>query len=163
VSAVGSDKWTPFVTWADALVYGGFDDWRLASMDIDGDATIVDCSNVSEANCRDNEYGYMYFYNLAGTGKTGDQTTADGVTLNAIAREYRWGNFDYFSFALGMNTQGQISRAIAWAVRDGDSVQIPEPGSLSLLTIAFAYCTLAKLCSRKNAGPSNAGDRAPKC
>src|SRR5262249_55132141 len=119
-----SDKWSPCVTWADALVYGGFDDWRLASMDVNRDGIIVDCSIVSEAECRDNEYGYMFYYNLGGNpwdNKTGDQTTADGVTINAIHRAYRWGNRDYFDFLNGQILQGVFSASTVWAVRDGDS------------------------------------------
>lgn len=51
--------WDDAVAFADALEFGGFDDWRLPSMDVNGDTTVVECNIVSEADCRDNELGYM--------------------------------------------------------------------------------------------------------
>lgn len=93
-------------------------------MDVNGDGIIIDCSIVTEAECRDNEYGYMFYYNLGGKlfdNKTGEQTTADGVTINAIHRAYRWGNTEYFDFRNGLLLSGQFSSSTVWAVRNGDS------------------------------------------
>lgn len=118
VNTMGADKWTPFLNWANALVYAGYDDWRLASMDANGDGIINECS--TEVLCRDNEYAYMYFFNLGGTpfeDKTGDQIAINGVPVNDVWRVYRWGNLDYFDFRNGLVLQGQVSFATAWAVR----------------------------------------------
>ena len=63
-------NWDNAVSWADGLVFGGFNDWRLASMSVSSGVptgqtfTIVDCSTATELACRDNELGYMYRYNL---------------------------------------------------------------------------------------------------
>jgi len=50
-------------TWAANLTRGGFTDWRLPSMDLDGaggPGDIVNCSTASESDCRDNELGYLF-------------------------------------------------------------------------------------------------------
>ncbi len=62
----GPDTWIQTMLWADGYsqihsVYGLFDDWRLPSMDVNGDDTIVNCASATPAACQDNEYGYMYF------------------------------------------------------------------------------------------------------
>lgn len=63
---VGFDFWDNQVSWADSLsLYDSvrdvtYDDWRLPSMDLNADDTIVDCSLATELACRENEYGYIY-------------------------------------------------------------------------------------------------------
>ena len=47
--------WQGAVDWADNLVYGGYDDWRLpSSLNQDGSGP---CSTL---NCTDSEMGYMF-------------------------------------------------------------------------------------------------------
>jgi hypothetical protein len=145
VTTFGPDRWSQFLAWADALVYAGYDDWRLASMDVNGDGTIVECGTANEPECRDNEYAYMYYFNLGGSpfdDETGDQTTANGLAIDDVWRVYRFGNFDYFDFRNGLVLQGQISFASVWAVRDGDSAPVPEPTSLLIFT-AGLMCLVA--------------------
>ena len=67
---------------ADNLVFQGFDDWRLPSMDVNSDNSIVDCNGASELACRDNELGYMYYQNLGGT--FGDDLTGNQGLLQNI-------------------------------------------------------------------------------
>ena len=67
--------WFEALAWADSLEFGGFDDWRLPNMDRNNDDDFANCANDSESECRDNEYGYMYYYNLGGT--VGDDLTGD--------------------------------------------------------------------------------------
>lgn len=139
VNTPGADKWTPFLNWADTLVYAGYDDWRLASMDVNGDQIIVQCGSANEVECRDNEYAYMYYFNLGGNpfeDKSGDQTAVNGVAVDDVWRAYRFGSFDFFDFRFGFANQGQFASATVWAVRDGDSAQVPEPASALLLGIA---------------------------
>jgi hypothetical protein len=98
------DRWARCLSWADGLVHAGFDDWRLASMDVNGDGFIVDCAVFPVDMSRDNEYGYRFYYNLAGTSgkdKSGNQTTSTGVSVDSIHSVYRFGNFDYFDFDQG--------------------------------------------------------------
>lgn len=146
-------NWADANTWAANLVFGGFSDWRLPSMDVNGDGTVVGCS--TNVDCPDNEYGHMYYQNLNGTGdnKMGNQVGDGGVTLNNI-QSGNWSGtefgpnpsfawfFDFFNGAQGIDFVG--SSVFAWAVRDGDVVRVPESGSALLLGMGLAGLGLAR-------------------
>jgi hypothetical protein len=110
-----NNDWVDQVLWIDNLVYAGFNDWRPASMSVSASAgqpwapwayapSIVDCdptSGTTEAECMDNELGYMYFYNLDGIlGRTDfggdpghfdsgiDITTPSGITFRNLNTTY---------------------------------------------------------------------------
>ncbi|NNF17003.1 MAG: DUF1566 domain-containing protein, partial [Gammaproteobacteria bacterium] len=122
----GDMNWDDSVAWADGLSHGGFEDWRLVSMDVNGDESIVDCNGASELACRDNELGYMFFYNLAGS--PGDDLVGDQAMFTNIA-SIHWSDTEYapnsalawgFRFVIG-GVQGGFNRNDdfgAWAVRD---------------------------------------------
>ncbi len=140
--------WANAVDWANALVYGGYDDWRLALIDVNGGGTPwVLCNSATEAECKDNELGYMYYYNLDGTSgdKSGDHT-GDGITFTGIAGGV-WSGTSLsplhavdFQFANGYQYNNPKSDVFgAWAVRDGDSGgTIPEPTTLALMGLGLA-------------------------
>jgi len=71
--ASGPLTWDAAVAWADSLVFGGWDDWRLPQVSntspID---TLVTCRVSGEAACisSGNELGYMYYHNLTPNGDT---------------------------------------------------------------------------------------------
>lgn len=93
--------WPDAVNWADNLIYGGYSDWRLASMDVNGNSTVVNCASATEVACRDNELGYMFYHNLNGTSGQnlmGNQTVGT-VTLNNISGIY-WSGTEYNSHAM---------------------------------------------------------------
>ena len=123
----GPMNWADWLAWADELNYGGYDDWRLASMDVNGDDIIVNCDGATESACRDNELGYMYYQNLMGNFSE-DLTGAQGLFINI--QFFHWSGTEYLSssdrawslhfnsglqvFNLGGGSQG------AWPVRQGD-------------------------------------------
>ncbi len=145
-SLSGERSWDDLVQWAENLVYAGYDDWRLASMSVEAGVptgstdTVVNCSSATELACRDNELGYMYYYNLGGSlgdDKTGDQTVGD-VTLTGIQSVY-WSGTE---FASGPNLAwvffpddgGQLDvnkglQDYGWAVRPGQCRAAPPPTS----------------------------------
>ena len=152
----GSTGWVDQVAWAFNLDYLGFDDWRLASMSVSaglptGKTVIrpVDCSSSTEGACRDNELGYMYYYNLTpdgdtpptnrGTDLTGDQTV-DGVDLTNI-RDLYWSGTEVdlgeawdLAFRFGSQTRDDKGRGnYGWAVRSGDVAVVPLPSTVWLL------------------------------
>ncbi len=77
-----SDNWDNQVAWADSLsLYDSirdvtWTDWRLAHADLNLDENIANCTIVSEADCRDNELGYLNdYYGVS----SGNQGLFDGV------------------------------------------------------------------------------------
>ena len=82
-------NWPTANAWAAALVFGGFDDWRLPWASVSAgvgplDLLPIPCSGAGgadEVECRDNEMAYMFHYNLDGNfgdNKTGTQTEVGG-------------------------------------------------------------------------------------
>lgn len=149
-AGMGGDRtWFGSRQWANSLSYGGYNDWRTPSMDLNGDGLVAYCAAMSEEACRDNELAYMFFYYLGGSegdGRTGDQ----GLILNiqpihwsasALASNpaEAWG----FYYALGFRAHiPQGAFFAAWAVRDGDvsPSAVPLPASLPLLLMSL--CSL---------------------
>lgn len=142
--------WWGAIAWADGLVYAGFSDWRLPTVDVNGDSTgsVVDCeeSFTTEIECRDNEYGYLYTYN----GVTYD-TPGDFVNLMSL---YYWSskespNFPGLAvlcrFTTGFcgTTSKDTNNRHAIAVRDGD-VGVPD-GDLAPLGAPDGLVNIADL------------------
>jgi hypothetical protein len=144
-------SWADSVAWANSLELAGFDDWRLPWASVtaqQGPTTlnVVDCDTATEVACRDNEMGYMFYYNLGGDfgdDKTGTQIALGGEELTGIQARH-WSGTDYNSDrARGFNfTEGcpctiphENTATFAWAVRDGDVgiAQVPEPKSYALM------------------------------
>ena len=140
----GVASWDNQVAWADGFSLGGFDDWRLASMSVaaglpTGTTTsVIDCSSSSQTACEDNELGYMYYYNLGGTGdQTGNHTIGD-VTLTDVQSNY-WSGTEFnssdawrFRYSTGLQGTGnEDGGRYGWAVRAGDSF-VPIPAAVWL-------------------------------
>jgi hypothetical protein len=120
------------VAWADSLVYEGFEDWRLASMSVAAGLpmgatnTVVNCRTATEAQCRDNELGYMFYQNLGGS--FGDDLTGDQDPFTDI-QPYYWSGTELasdpggawlFHYDDGLVVVGKdVGNDAAWAVRAG--------------------------------------------
>jgi hypothetical protein len=124
----GELTWGEAVTWADQLVYGAYDDWRLPSMSVvaglptGAAASVVDCNIAGEPACRDNELGYMFYHNMgAASGSSildGSNTDNLALFLNLSSRNY-WSGTEFpwlgeepldaiYVWAFGMDDGGQI-------------------------------------------------------
>lgn len=148
-----SRSWAAANAWAADLIFGGFDDWRLpyASVATGGNfiAEPINCATATELACRDNEMGYMFYQNLAGSflqNKTGTQIAVGGEQLTDIRPGYWSGTktdvdlaFD-FNFFVGFQEIVDMRIPLpTWAVRPGDvTAPIPEPGALALIAVALA-------------------------
>ncbi len=147
--------WAQASTWASNLVFAGYDDWRLPYASViagagqSGPTTTANCQTAGEAQCRDNEMGYMFYHNLGGSffnPKTGDQTALGGEVLTNIQLQY-WSGTEFFAlsnpedrrwlFDFGVGGQGGFElfhdQLSAWAVRSGDVAPIPEPETYAML------------------------------
>ena len=136
------------------LVFQGFDDWRLPSMDVNGDDTVVDCYLASELACRDNELGYMYHQNLGGTGNnlSGNQGLFQDIQLaHWSSTLFAPDPFNVFAFVFIIGYQGfgdPYPSFGAWAVRNGDVIDAPLPSSVALMVVGL----LGLVASRKRFG-----------
>lgn len=164
----GPATWGELVTWANTLDYGGYQDWRLASMSVAAGTptgstdTVVDCETDTEQNCRDNELGYMYRYYLPGNfgdNKTGNQTVGD-VTLTGIQSAY-WSGTEfalspnlalYFRPDVGFRLfDNKVNQAYGWAVRPGQcraaptgAQPVPALGALGLGLLGLLLAGVAR-------------------
>lgn len=160
----GQMTWNNAVAWADSLLYAGYDDWRLPSMDRNMDGIFVDCNFASEQDCQDNELGYMFFHNLMGS--YGDNLTGDqGFFMNI--QHAHWASeatvVPGLGWCLGFLSGGAQSEFYcsadpgaypsgAWAVRDGDVAPVPLPAAVWLFVSAMAALGFAR--RRRTGRPS---------
>lgn len=171
--ASGKMEWQAAMAWADWLSFGGYSDWRLASID----PTDTSCSNGSGSNnygfdCIgiNNELNHLFNVSLGleGINNSGWHYTAEdtpisnGVFENLMSYRYwsaeesapnstdaaRTSNIFY-------GTQGATRKDVplyGWAVRDGDvadqqgGVPVPEPSTVAL----FGFSVLCVALRRRN-------------
>lgn len=125
-NAPGNLNWDDANAWVNVLVHGSYSNWRLPSMDLDGDTVIIRCELVSEPECRDNELGYMFYYNLGGaypSDLTGDQGFFTNIQIRQWSGTETLSEDSAYSFVFGSGNYYPIFKWAedgVWAVRDGD-------------------------------------------
>ena len=135
------------MAWADNLVYGGYDDWRLPTTLIPDPS----CSNQSEGtsfmgyNCTGSEMGHLYYTELGNSASGPLANTGPFTNLQARSD---WSGTEYapitgiawvfYSGGGGQLAGSEDSNHYAWAVHPGDVAAVPEPGTLLLLGSGLA-------------------------
>jgi hypothetical protein len=128
----GTASWDNQVAWAAGLTIGGFGGWRLPSVDVNGDGTVVDCFGGGVTGCADNEMGYLYW-------EESITASTPGPFSNVQSSEDYWSGTEFapiptdawgFAFSDGLQFGGSSSiELFAWAVRTGD---VPLPAAVWL-------------------------------
>ena len=130
--------WQEAVDWADALVFGGLDDWRLPT-------TLQPDSSCSEQNlngfgvsggigCTGSEMGHL-------RNSEGINPAAPGLFINIQTTQPYWSETEFnangawrFGFPQGLqNLEAKNIKHAAWAVRDGDVAPVPAPSAVLLM------------------------------
>ena len=149
--ADGYMTWQEANSWAAGLSVNGITGWRLASIDVDGNGSITDCSSASQVECKDNEFGHLYYYG-AGTAFGNGISEANPGPFSIPSFDY-WSGTEVvtdtdFAWAFAFTFGGQyelykkeggvgVALGSAWAVHDGDIRAVPLPGAAWLFGSGF--------------------------
>lgn len=154
-------SWADATDWAANLVVDGIAGWRLpyasksapngGAGPIQALPIVSPCTGAGGADeiaCRDNEMGYMFYYNLGGAPNddlTGDRIAVGGEMITGIQTWY-WSATQYsldaswfFAFLSGyqQDAAAVFPDDYAWAVRSGDVRVVPVPGSALLVGLGL--------------------------
>ena len=135
------------MSWADGLVFGGFDDWRLpatifpdAGCSIDGTGD----GSFGGLGCTRSEMGHLFYDELLGTAGLSILTSGDAMELAKFTniQDLCWSSTEFeinspaawlFLFSFGFqDADFKSGRLAAWAVRDGDVRAVPVPTAVLL-------------------------------
>lgn len=154
-SAGGARSYGDAKAWAEGLVQGGFDDWRLPGVSpVNGLALQLDYSEDGSTDVGLNgsglnaELGHLFYgslgnaaWSLANTGPFSGLLDADDPIGPAFwtgtESQAGWS----LAFFMGIGDQEELAQdtlARAWAVRVGDvEASVPEPATLPLVLAAL--------------------------
>ncbi|NOZ69757.1 MAG: DUF1566 domain-containing protein [Deferribacteres bacterium] len=136
----GTMTWSEAADWAENLVFGGYDDWRLPLSD-----------TCTGKGCTESEMGHLYYLEGISAASPGIFTDVRpslywSSTEYDAARAWRF-NFKYGTQSTGKKTQ----RRYVWAVRDGDVALpvVPEPAGAALFIAGGAALAVRRLRKKK--------------
>lgn len=157
----GQQDWASAKDWADNLVFGGRDDWRLPGLTpVNGAALNLMFSDDGSTDVGFNtagmnsELGYLFYQSLGNTNASGLANTGpfdnfDGFWAYWTGAESPVAGEAMSFFTFGdQESMDKGNTFYAWAVRAGDT---PEPGSVALVLGALGALALAR---RKSAASS---------
>ncbi len=163
----GMMTWSQARTWADSLVFGGYDDWRLPEVN-PADAT---CTAYLDAgggwglqsygyNCSQGELSHLSYVDLGLDYHNLLGDTAEQLANRSLFTGYGplayWTGSSYapdpsqaWGFNLGTGFQRMAPKEtglMVMAVRDGDVVAtVPAPASLGLVVLGLAAAAAARI------------------
>ena len=153
IDADGRMDWTTANNWANNLVYGGFDDWRLPTS-VNGDGSSFSSGPCGpEYNCDLSHMGYMFYNNWRvsrGNAFSRGTNAANLALFSNVQSWFYWSSTEdpgkpfsniawYFGTFDGWQTFDSKTRELyAVAVRYGDvAASVPEPQTLALVLLAL--------------------------
>jgi hypothetical protein len=166
--ADGRMTWAAATAWADNLAYGGFDDWRLPTLN-PADASCTGGLAVGFGfNCTGGELSGLFVtdlgYNHDGSGLIASDDTAAQIANLALFSNVQssgyWYGTEYapnpslawlFYTITGVQSFGFKGTAFyAVAVRPGDvAASVPEPQTLALVLLALGATGVASRARRR--------------
>ncbi len=129
----GNAPWADANTWAAGLTIGGVNGWRLASMDVNGDGVVVDCSGGGVIGCADNEMGYLFWEEGITSSAPGPFSILPGANWSATEDASNLSDawlFNFFNGAQG--TLGKGFGVSGWVIHSGDVSAVPIPAAMWL-------------------------------
>jgi len=164
VDSDGLMSWTAAKAWAENLSYGGFDDWRLPTLNpfdtscsssfTEGDTVFYD-----GFGCTGGELSHLFVADLGNkagesvfnqTGDTAQQKANLALFKNIQVNEY-WSGTPLaiqgaWFFATNSGLQGDTlndAEMFAVAVRSGDVAAVPEPQTLAMMLVGMGLLAAA--------------------
>jgi len=140
-------NWDEANTWASALTLGGANDWRLpynsVAAGVGPSTSFIDCNTATELACRDNELGYMFYYNLGGTevnvvaNPNPDPAILDLSLFPMLVSDIYWSGTEFstdkargFDFYTGLQGYSdKVFNRFSWAVHPGSVGAVPLPAA----------------------------------
>jgi len=155
----GLMNWTTANDWANNLVHGGFDDWRLPTTNTTVSSNCDSNFNPGGGfpqqyfgfNCTGSEMGHM-FYNefgaIAGSSILSGSNAANLDLFTNVQSNFYWSGTEYapdavfawrfLTFDGRQGSSGKTNALYAVAVRPGDvAAAVPEPQTLALALLAL--------------------------
>ena len=141
-NVIGLATWTEANTWAEGLVFGGYDDWRLPTT-LENDPGCDNTDSVGQTygrGCTGSEMGHMYYYepDIDILGQPRDRSPFTNFEFDRYWSSTPYPGvllywyFDHFNGFQYADSDDPSTRYYAWAVRDIPA-QVPEPSTLLLL------------------------------
>lgn len=160
VNADGRMTWDAANAWASNLVYGGFNDWRLPTLD-PADPSCAGRSGVG--NCTGGELSGLFVTDLGNkdgesvlhqVGDTAEQI-ANLALFSNVQSDFYWSGTEYaphpifaLTFVASVGVQlldGKPRGLYAVAVRPGDvAASVPAPQTLALALLALGATVVAR-------------------
>ena len=163
MNVTGLMNWGTASTWANNLVYGGFSDWRLPTLN-PADTSCTGGFGVGVGyNCTGGELSGLFVTDLGNkadesvlnqVGDTPEQI-ANLALFSNVQSDYYWSGTEYapdpdgawnFRTTVGFQLNfDKLNALYAVAVRPGDvAARVPEPQTLALALLALGATVVAR-------------------
>ena len=164
VNANGTMTWDAAVAWANNLVYGGYDDWRLPTVNPSDTSCTGGFAVGIGYNCTGGELSGLFVTDLGNkagesvrnrVGDTAEQIANLALFNNLQSYDY-WSGTEYernatfawyFDAREGLQLHGRDKGGALYAVavRPGDvAARVPEPQTLALALLALGATVVAR-------------------